>query len=184
VVPGTTPEGNIDGAALEIWVKEARKKAHAVGRGPIADQKIGEAMSASPAGEDSVWPALAVRELVETVRSAEIELGLLVGLKNRRGVTGRLPRDGGAQERALAKRYGDWADATAFDWIRTSAVLRKITEDLERDANGTMSRRSASIGNRRLPGSAPAAMCRSMDRDAGLQIPCFTGAVRKRGCHH
>ncbi len=47
VIPGTAADGSIDGAKLEAWVKEARKLAHAVGRGAIADQKIGEMLSAS-----------------------------------------------------------------------------------------------------------------------------------------
>ena len=47
-MPGSTSNNSIEGAALEKWVKEARKLAAAAGRGAIADQKIGEVLSASP----------------------------------------------------------------------------------------------------------------------------------------
>jgi transcriptional regulator with XRE-family HTH domain len=134
VVPGTTPDGKIDGAALETWVKEVRKLAKAAGRDVIADQKIGEVLSAAPIGEDGIWPALPVRELIETVRSGDIEKGVVLGCRNRRGVTTRRPRDGGAQEHDLVKRYSEYSKATALEWFRTSAVLDKIATAYEEDA--------------------------------------------------
>jgi hypothetical protein len=134
VIPGTAADGTIEGAKLEAWVKEARKLAHTAGRGEVADQKIGELLSASPIGADGIWPALPVRELIETVRSGQLETGFLIGRHNRRGVTSRLPRDGGAQERELAKTYREWSKATTFDWLRTSAVLENLAKSYERDA--------------------------------------------------
>jgi hypothetical protein len=134
VVPGTTAEGEIDGAKLEAWVTEARKLAHAVGRREIAEQKIGEVLSASPMGSDGIWPALPIRELIETVRSRDVETGLLIGRRNRRGITTRMPRDGGAQERALAENYREWSKATALEWPRTSAVLESLAKGYDHDA--------------------------------------------------
>ena len=134
-VPGTTAEGRIDPAALEDWIKEARKLAAAAGRPEIADQKIGEALSASPTdADDGLWPARPVRDVVEITRSKHLETGLELGLRNRRGVTTRLPSDGGAQERDLVKRYRDFAAATALEWPRTSAVLERIARGYEEDA--------------------------------------------------
>jgi hypothetical protein len=49
-------------------------------------------------------------------------------------VTGRRPRDGGAQERMVAKHYRDAAKVTALEWPRTSALLKKIAEDFEQHA--------------------------------------------------
>lgn len=133
-VPGTEPDGHIEGAKLESWVKEARKLAAATGRAEIADQKIGEALSASPADADGIWPALPVRDVIEITRSKDLEVGVAIGVHNRRGVTTRRPTDGGAQERDLVDRYRAWAKATALEWPRTSATLERIARSYEEDA--------------------------------------------------
>lgn len=134
-VPGTMSDGRIDGSALEAWVKEARQLAAASGRAEIADQKIGEALSASPRDvDDNLWPARAVRDVVEITRSKNLESGLSMGLHNRRGVTTRRPSDGGEQERDLVKQYRDFSAAMALEWPRTSAVLERIARSYEEDA--------------------------------------------------
>jgi transcriptional regulator with XRE-family HTH domain len=134
VIPGTMADGKIDGAALEAWVKEARKLAKAAGRDAIAEQKIGEVLSASKIDDDGVWPAVPIRELIETIRSSEMETGFVIGRHNRRGITTRLPSDGGAQERTLVETYRGWSKATAFDWPRTSAILENLARSYEEDA--------------------------------------------------
>jgi hypothetical protein len=113
-VPGTGEKAMIDGAALESWVKEARILAERTGREEIADQKIGEILSASPAGDDGIWPAIPVREVIEIVRSSHLETGFVIGRPNRQGVTTRSPRDGGAQDRALVNQYREFVRATAL----------------------------------------------------------------------
>ncbi len=123
-VPGTMPDGHIDGAALEAWVKETRQLAAATGRAEIADKKNGEALSESPRDpDDNIWPARAVHDVVEITRSKYLEFGLSIGLRNRRGVTSRRSSDGGEQERDLVKQYREFSAATALEWPRTSAVL-------------------------------------------------------------
>jgi transcriptional regulator with XRE-family HTH domain len=134
VIPGTGADGQIDGGKLESWVKEARRLAKAEGREVIAEQKIGEVLSASAVGDDGVWPALPIRELIEAIRSSDVESGLVIGRRNRRGVTTRRPGDGGSLERAEASQYRAWSKAAAYDWIRTSAVLENISKSYEHDA--------------------------------------------------
>jgi DNA-binding XRE family transcriptional regulator len=135
IVPGAMPNDIVNSLALEAWITEARGLAKAKGRGPIADQKIGEILSASPVdNEDGIWPAKAVREAIESAQNGQIEIGFIVGRRNRRGVTGRLPRDGGMLERMEAKHYRDAAKATAFEWPRTSALLKKMADEYDQDA--------------------------------------------------
>lgn len=134
VIPGTGSDGKIAQRALDQWVKEARKLAKARGRALIADQKIGEVLAHSPVGDDGLWPALEIRELIETVRSEHLEIGFAIGLRNLRGVTTRLFREGGNQERELAAKFKAYATATAFDWHRTSAILSVIADDYETEA--------------------------------------------------
>ncbi len=75
-----------------------------------------------------------VREIIEMARSRALERGFEVGLYNRRGVTVRMPHDGGDQERALASVYQRDAEALRFDWPRTAACLDRIATTYRVDA--------------------------------------------------
>jgi len=133
-MPGADAKGTIDEAKLETWVKEARKLAHASGRGKIADQKIGEILSASMIDTDGIWPARPIRDLIEIVKSRDLEAGFFIGRWNRRGMTSRLPRDGGKQEEDLAKTYRGWSKSTALEWPRVSNVLEKLAKKYQQEA--------------------------------------------------
>jgi Helix-turn-helix domain len=133
-VPGRRDDGTIDGYHLTKWVDKARLALAELDRADIGDEMIGRLLSASPEGEDEVWPSEPVRELIERIGSTSIETGIEVGVFNSRGVTTRNPYDGGQQERELAQEYREWARETAASWPRTSRVLRSIAESFERDA--------------------------------------------------
>ena len=133
-VPGADDQGVIDAVALESWVKRARKLLVEAGRGEIGDSKIGEILSAAQRMPDEPWPPVPVREIIEVTRSRTLEQGFEVGLYNRRGVTVRMPHDGGGQERALAERYRRDAVALRFDWPRTAACLDRIAATYTVDA--------------------------------------------------
>lgn len=133
-VPGSDDQGAINSVALEDWVKRARKLLAEAGRGEIGDSKIGEILSAAKREPDQPWPPLAVREIIELTRSHRLEQGFQIGVYNRRGVTVRMPHDGGGQERALAERYRRDAEALRFDWPRTAACLDRIATTYEADA--------------------------------------------------
>jgi hypothetical protein len=134
-VPGADDQGVIDPADLEAWVKMARKLLAESGRGEIGDSKIGEILSAAVREPDQPWPPEPVRDIIEMTRSKILEQGLEIGVYNRRGVTVRMPHDGGGQERALADRYRRDADALRFDWPRTAACLERIASTYEADAD-------------------------------------------------
>ncbi len=134
-VPGSDGQGAIDSVVLEDWVKRARKLLAEAGRGEIGDSKIGEILSAAKREPDQPWPPVPVREIIELTRSRTLERGLEIGVYNRRGVTVRMPHDGGGQERALAERYRRDAEALRFDWPRTAACLDRIATTYEVDAN-------------------------------------------------
>ena len=133
-VPGMRADQTIDVAVLQAWVDEARSLCAKAGRAAIGDQQIGQLLSGSPRDADGTWPAIAVREVIENTRSRELERGLLVGVLNGRGATSRGMTDGGAQERDLAARYRRDADAVAFEWHRTAAVLGQIAKHYEDQA--------------------------------------------------
>ena len=133
-LPGLDDSGAIDGAHLKEWVTEARLLFSENGRADIGDEQIGQVLSNSPAGDDGIWPAEPVRDIIEIVGSADIESGIVVGSLNRRGVTSRGVFDGGGQERDLAAKYRERSRATATTARRTSRVLRLIAESYERQA--------------------------------------------------
>ncbi len=133
-VPGSDDQGVIDTVALEDWVKRARKLLAEAGRGEIGDSKIGEILSAAKREPDQPWPPEPVRQIIELAGSRALERGLEIGVYNRRGVTVRMPQDGGRQERALAERYRRDAEALRFDWHRTAACLDRIAATYEVDA--------------------------------------------------
>ncbi len=133
-VPGLRDDQSVDAAALEAWVSEARSLSGQVGRTAIGDQQIGQMLSGAPVDPDGAWPIIAVREVIENTRSRELERGLLVGVLNGRGVTSRGMTDGGEQERDLVARYQRYAEAVAFEWHRTAAVLSQIAKHYENQA--------------------------------------------------
>lgn len=133
-IPGMDDSGALDGAVLEQWVKEVRRLAADAELTDIGDSRIGQMLSAAPRVGDEPWPPEPVRDVVELCRSRDLESGFQVGLFNRRGVTVRLPTDGGEQERDLAARYRKDAAASAFTWPRTRAMLERIAEGYQGDA--------------------------------------------------
>jgi transcriptional regulator with XRE-family HTH domain len=133
-VPGADDSGRIDPEKLMAWIEEVRKLAAEKGRTDIADQKIGEALSASIAGPDNIWPAIPVRDALEKFTNRHIETGFVIGRRNRRGVTTRMPRDGGIQERNLAETYRSYAAAVRDGWPHAAAAVEKIARGYDEDA--------------------------------------------------
>jgi hypothetical protein len=132
--PGQKGDGTIEAEVLQAWVKQARLLLADADRTDIGDEQIGQLLSGSLPGADGAWPAEAVRDIIETVGSNELENGLHVGRTNARGVTSRGPYDGGEQERSLAKTYAQWATDVKTRWPRTARVLQQLADGYERDA--------------------------------------------------
>lgn len=133
-IPGTRNDGTIDGEALEDWIKEARLLARDSGREDVADSRIGNMLSASPNGADDNWPAEAVRDVLDLFRSKPMITGFIIGKRNRRGVTTRMPGDGGNLEREEAAKYRAWSKALAYEHPHTAKALDSLAEAYERDA--------------------------------------------------
>lgn len=88
-IPGLTEGGGIDAEHLTTWVREARLAFAESERADIEDEEVGRVLSASPPGSDGIWPAEAVRELIETIGNSHIEGGFVTGRYNSRGTTTR-----------------------------------------------------------------------------------------------
>lgn len=126
---------DIDSNRLNEWVAQARTILKNAGRGGIGDDRIGDYLSHCPVGSDGIWPHEAIRSVIESVRSKELEDAVSSGKRNLRGVTTKNPYAGGEQERALAQKYSDDAEAIQLISPRTAGVLRSIAKSYEWEAS-------------------------------------------------
>jgi len=131
--PGTGPGGKIDLDVLRAWVTQAREGLGAADRLDVGDREIGQVLAFTPPDPDGMLPARAVRDLLEEIRSDNLERGLQIGLFNKRGVTSRGLHDGGKQEWDLAKTYRQQAEGSQ-PWPRTKRLLRRLADGYESDA--------------------------------------------------
>lgn len=132
--PSVDDEGRLDAAALNDWIDVTRDKLKAVDRAAIGDQMIGTALASSPADPGDIWPSEAVRDLLERLQCDDVDQGLHITIRNRRGVTSRSPTDGGDQERELAQRYKQQGRQFR-EWPRTEAIFSSLASSYEHDAS-------------------------------------------------
>jgi hypothetical protein len=104
------------------------------GLGDIGDQYLGRMLAHSDVDPaDGLWPRVAVRDAIESLKNEEIERGIAIERYNMRGVHTKAIAEGGRQEREIAMLYRKWADGVC-DSFRTSAMLNRIADDWDRDA--------------------------------------------------
>lgn len=125
IVPGTQDDGSLNAGALQSWIQQARELAHAANRGDIADDVIGQVLSAASTDEDGSWPTAPVRDVLEQ-SSEELHQGFVMGVYNRRGGWTKAIAEGGVQERKLAETYHGYAEMIRDQWPHTAAVLQDI----------------------------------------------------------
>jgi hypothetical protein len=128
-MPGEQADGSIDAEELQDWVAAVRSGAQAVERRAIADRCIGEVLARSPKDPDGSWPSIAVRNIIEAVRSENLEEGFSIQVYNSRGSFWKSLGEGGVQERGIAAKYRDYAGLVRGQWPRTAAILDRLVED-------------------------------------------------------
>lgn len=127
-------DGKIDPITLRTWVEAARESCRKHGRLKSGERHIGQVLAFSPLGEDGLWPAEGVRDIIDEFGSVDIGRGFFLGVVNSRGVTSRMPTDGGLQERDLAAQYRTWAKSIELEWPRTAGELLDIARSYDHDA--------------------------------------------------
>ncbi|WP_460158554.1 hypothetical protein [Pseudomonas sp. S3_E11] len=126
-IPGLVDE-KVNYELLSSWVTEVRDRAADRDLLEVCDSYIGQLLAHSPHDPDEdFWPPLAVKKVIESTASIELERGLISECFNKRGVYSKSINEGGGQERALAEKYQLWADG-AVSYPRTSATLRSIAD--------------------------------------------------------
>jgi hypothetical protein len=126
-VPGMHEDG-VDEAALGKWVRLARDGLATADRVDIGDECLGTLLARAPAQAGDVWPPVAVRRVIEEVRSVHLDSGIENGHVKARGVTMRGVYDGGRQERDIASGLGRDAATMDVHWPRTARVLRSLAD--------------------------------------------------------
>jgi transcriptional regulator with XRE-family HTH domain len=133
-VPGTRPDGSVNAEALRSWVRSVQHLADQEGRREVADVRIGNVFAHAPNEPDGTWPCIPVRDAIEEFGSEELTDGFEIGIRNKRGAYRKGPDEGGGQERVIAKRYFEWAEASKIEWPKTAASLHRVAEQYEADA--------------------------------------------------
>lgn len=128
-IPGTCANGSIDATALLEWIIAVRDGCTVAGREASGDRRIGNLLGKSPNGKDGHWPHSAVRDALDAIGTEEVKSGFHTGKYNSRGVHWRAP--GGSQERGLAKRFRDDAEAIRIDHPFTARCLLELAADYE-----------------------------------------------------
>ena len=133
-IPGTNDDGKICMESLRRWVAEARGLCAEYGRSDIGDERLGQILSRASEEENGAWPCIPVCEIMETVHSEDMANGFLIGTRNTRGVSVRNVGQGGGKERDIAARYRYWAEQRSFDYPFVSAVLNRIADSYDQEA--------------------------------------------------
>jgi hypothetical protein len=115
-------------------VHEARRLLTDYRRLKIGDEWIGHLLHHAKPDNDGVLLPEVIRDLLETVSSEEIELGLVLAISNERGAQWRNPLAGGHQERQMAEQYRLQAQSLQFLWPRTAEVLKGLAQGYEAQA--------------------------------------------------
>lgn len=133
-IPPGLVNGKIDAVALKTWVEAAREACRKRGRLKSGERHIGQVLAFSPMGSDGCWPAEGIRDVIDEFGGADIGRGFYLGVVNSRGITSRMPTDGGEQERDLATRYRAWAKLAELEWPLTASRLSEIASHYDYDA--------------------------------------------------
>jgi len=122
-------------SALLKWVADAIEKLRDADRLVIGEQIIGQMLGSITDSRDKMRPAKIVRYLLEEVRRPDIETGVELSLINSRGVTCRIPGEGGVQEEALAADLRDQSKDVQDQWPITARILNRIAGHYDHEAS-------------------------------------------------
>jgi hypothetical protein len=133
-IPGHNELGELEAERLAKWVATVRQSCAELARADIADVCIGKVLSCAPVGKDGVWPCEPVRDVMEDVQSESMMRGARTGVYNSRGVHWR--GEGGDQERELAEKYREWAQALQVSHPFVAAkLLMGLAKTYDHDAS-------------------------------------------------
>lgn len=135
VIPGIDSSGLLDEDKFYRWVSVARTMAQEHDRQEATDHVIGKMLADWPCKKSlAIWPESAISTLLEQDDAEEIRAGFSLGVRNSRGVTTRMPYDGGSQERTVAQKFRVYAAYWGVTHPTVAALIYEIARYYEFDA--------------------------------------------------
>lgn len=126
-IPGKKPDGAIDPDLFFSWIQKVREIAKEKDRLVVTDLNIGAWISDWPCKKDlESWPDPVIADLLDQDDCGDIRRGFHTGVYNARGVSSRMPYDGGDQERNIASTFRRFA----IRWEETKPNLAAMIESL------------------------------------------------------
>ena len=105
-VPGMNHAGEINSELFFSWINRVRELAKDNDREAITDLTIGAWLSDWPLNKNvECWPHPIIADLLDQDDCKDIRRGFKTGVRNTRGVTTRMPYDGGTQERQVSEKF-------------------------------------------------------------------------------
>jgi hypothetical protein len=134
LLPGLQEDGTVDYTQLKKWINGVIELAKQEGYEEICNCYIGKILAHSPVDASGQWPVDAVCQIIEEYHNDTLDNNFQCEEYNKRGTTVRSPYDGGDQERALVKKYTDYAQKFLRKYPHTAKVVTNIAEGYTREA--------------------------------------------------
>lgn len=115
----------VDRERLVCWIQELKEGLDRNNQNRLFGMILGKILSASPVGQDGYYPGEAIREAIEMFGDQHLENEYVASIYNSRG--GFTPT-GGDEERAMAKRYKENADAIRLKSPKTAKIFDQLYE--------------------------------------------------------
>ncbi|MFV9474157.1 hypothetical protein ACM5Q9_07045 [Advenella sp. RU8] len=134
-IPGTSLNGEIDREQFFSWINKTRDLAREKDREVVTDLTIGSWLSEWPLSKNlECWPNPIIAELLDQDDSEDIRRGFHTGVHKSRGVTTRMPYDGGVQERQVAEEFRRFSCHWLNSRPNLAAMLESLAKSYEHEA--------------------------------------------------
>ncbi len=134
-IPGTSPDGEVDREQFSSWINRTRELAREKDREVVTDLTIGGWLSEWPLNKNlECWPNPIIAELLDQDDCEDIRRGFHTGVHNSRGVTSRMPYDGGTQERQVAEEFRRFSSHWQNSKPNLAAMIESLAKSYEHEA--------------------------------------------------
>ncbi|WP_420177469.1 hypothetical protein [Kerstersia gyiorum] len=134
-IPGANPDGGINREQFFSWINRTRELAKEQDREAVTDLAIGGWLSDWPINKDlEYWPNPVIAELLDQDDCEDIRRGFCTGVHNSRGVTSRMPYDGGTQERQVAEEFRRFSSYWQDSKPNLAAMIESLAKSYEHEA--------------------------------------------------
>lgn len=134
-VPGRGSNGNINIELFFKWINRVREVAKDKDREAVTDLTVGTWLSDWPLNKNlECWPDPVIAELLDKDDCNDIRRGFRTGVYNSRGVTSRMPYDGGKQEREVAEEFRHFSTHWKDSKTNVAAMIESLAESYEQEA--------------------------------------------------